>query len=365
MDSTSLNSSSAVSMRDMALANDPNTFKLKPTKGRAIKPHRWIWHDMIHEGEFHLFTGESGIGKTQLLMRIAADITRGRSFPTCYSPTQAGKVLFLSSEDDWELTLLERFDACGGDREKLIEVPAHKPNGEQFNLHRDLDHLEKLIVEAGDVRLLIVDPVMSFVDGGFRNDEVTSVRELIHRIQGVGRRTNCATIGLNHLNKNDHVRAKSRINGSAAWEQAPRIVLGAREHPEYGLMLGKIKANIASMQGIYRYEQKHMELDGKEVAYVDWVEEANEHWRFEKFVSYMGTGTDSGPTNTATQQIADALQESLNDGQWYVAKPILDDLVELYGVSEKTVQRAAGTLGVERRRKDKLHGAAEWRLPIT
>jgi len=39
--------------------------------------------------------------------------------------------------------------------------------------------------------------------------------------------------------------------------------------------------------------------------------------------------------------------------------------VGLYGVNEKTVQRAATHLGVERRRKDKLHGAAEWRLPIT
>ena len=365
MDGTSLNSSSTLSLRTMALANDPNAFKLKPTKGRAVKPHRWVWQDMIHEGEFHLFTGESGIGKTQLLMRIAADITRGRAFPTCYSPTQAGTVLFLSSEDDWELTLLERFDACGGNRDKLIEVPAHNANGQQFNLYHNLETLEHQIGQVDDARLLIIDPVMSFVDGAFKNDEVTSVRELIHQLQSMGRRTKCAIVGLNHLNKNDHVRAKSRINGSAAWEQAPRIVLGAREHPEYGLMLGKIKANIASMQGIYRYEQKMMELDGKEVAYVDWVEEPNEHWRHEKFVSYMGTGTDSGPTNTATQQIADALQESLSDGQWLDAKPILDDLVELYGVSEKTVQRAASTLGVERRRKDKLHGAAEWRLSIT
>jgi putative DNA primase/helicase len=271
----------------------------------------------------------------------------------------------LNSEDDWELTLLERFDACGGDRDKLIEVPAHNANGQQFNLYRDLETLERQIDQVGDARLLIIDPVMSFVDGGFNNDEVTSVRELIHRLQKMGRRTKCAIIGLNHLNKNDHVRAKSRINGSAAWEQAPRIVLGAREHPEYGLMLGKIKANIASMMGIYRYEQKHMVLDGKPVVYVDWMEEANDHWQFEKFVSYMGTGTDSGPTNTATQQIAEALQDVLSDGQWHDAKPVIDDLVELYGVSDKTVQRAASTLGVERRRKDKLHGAAEWQLPIT
>ena len=261
MESTSLNLPKALSMRQMAQAVDPNGFVLKSTKGREIKPHRWIWRDLIHEGEFHLFTGESGIGKTQLLMRISADITQGRAFPTCHDHCKAGSVLFLSSEDDWELTLLERFDACGGDRGKLIEVPAHKQNGEQFNLHRDLDQLEKLITQVGDARLLIIDPVMSFVDGHFKNDEVTSVRELIHRIQTMGRRTKCATIGLNHLNKNDHVGAKSRINGSAAWEQAPRIVLGAREHPEYGLMLGKIKANIASMMGIYRYEQKHIIFD--------------------------------------------------------------------------------------------------------
>jgi len=364
MDGTSLNSSSTVSLRTMALASDPNGFQLKPTKGRAIKAHRWVWQDMIHEGEFHLFTGESGIGKTQLLMRIAADITRGRAFPTCYSPTQAGTVLFLSSEDDWELTLLERFDACGGNRDKLIEVPAHNANGQQFNLYHNLEALEHQIGQVDDARLLIIDPVMSFVDGAFKNDEVTSVRELIHQLQSMGRRTKCAIVGLNHLNKNDHVRAKSRINGSAAWEQAPRIVLGAREHPEYGLMLGKIKANIASMAGIYRYEQKMMELDGKEVAYVDWVEEPNEHWRFEKFVSYMGTGTDSGPTDTATQQIAEALQDVLGDGEEHPAKPIINDLVDLHGVTKRTVQRAADSIGVVKARKQEQNGEAIWSLPI-
>jgi len=364
MEGTNLNLVEEMSMRDVAQAVDPNGFVLKPTKGRAIKPHRWIWQDMIHEGEFHLFTGESGIGKTQLLMRIAADVTQGRAFPGCYSSCTAGSVLFLNSEDDWELTLLERFDACGGDRDKLIEVPAHNANGQQFNLYRDLETLERQIDQVGDARLLIIDPVMSFVDGGFNNDEVTSVRELIHRLQKMGKRTKCAIIGLNHLNKNDHVRAKSRINGSAAWEQAPRIVLGAREHPEYGLMLGKIKANIASMMGIYRYEQKRMVLDGKPVVYVDWIEEANDHWQFEKFVSYMGTGTDAGPTDTATQQIAEALQDVLGDGEEHPAKPIINDLVDLHGVTKRTVQRAADSIGVVKARKQEQNGEAIWSLPI-
>jgi len=339
---------------------------LRPATGRVIKPYRWLWKDVIHEGAFHVFTGESGISKTMLLMNIAATVTLNGKFPNCNENCSGGNVAYLSSEDDWELTLLERFDALGGDRDKLLEVPAFKRNGRLINLHNDLDRLEK-VIESNRARLLIIDPVISFVDSAFKNDDVVSVSGLIERIRGMARRTKCAVIALVHLNKNDAVRAKSRINGSAAWEQRSRIVLGARKHSDHGFMFGKLKANIATMKGVYRYEQKTTWIDGKEVRYVDWVEEEDSYWQTQKFDSYMGTGTDSAPVRTKTQLVEEDLEDTLSGSQWHDSRPLIDQLARKHDVHIKTVRRAADSLGVKKKRKN-VKGEAgssgvEWSLP--
>ena len=338
----------------------------RPATGRVIKPYRWLWKDVIHEGEFHVFTGESGISKTMLLMNIAATVTLNGQFPNCRENCSGGNVAYLSSEDDWELTLLERFDALGGDRDKLFEVSACKRNGQLLNLHNDLDLLEEQI-ESISARLLVIDPVISFVDSAFKNDDVASVSSLIERIRGMARRTKCAVIALVHLNKNDAVRAKSRINGSAAWEQRSRIVLGARKHPDHGFMFGKLKANIATPEGVYRYEQSTTYIDGKEVRYVDWVEEGDSYWQTQVFASYMGTGTDSAPVRTKTQLVEEDLEDTLRDGEWRDARPLIDQLARKHDVHIKTVSRAADSLGVKKKHKN-VKGEAgsscvEWSLP--
>ena len=352
-----------------ALNEAPEEIVLRPATGRVIGPYRWLWNDVIHEGEFHVFTGESGISKTMLLMNIAATVTLNGQFPNCSENCSGGNVLYLSSEDDWELTLLERFRALRGDDTKLFEVPAFKTNGQLLNLHEDLELLEK-VMGSKSARLLIIDPVISFVDSAFKNDDVASVSGLIERIRGMARRTKCAVIALVHLNKNDAVRAKSRINGSAAWEQRSRIVLGARKHPDHGFMFGKLKANIASMEGVYRYEQKTTWIDGKEVRYVDWVEGSDNYWQRQEFASYMGTGTDGSPVVSKSQLLEEDFVEYLSDGEWLDGRPLMEKLAHIHDASTKTVERAAASListgRVEKRRKNIKSeigsSGVQWRL---
>ena len=41
---------------------------------------QWYWSGMIAEGKFHVFAGDAGIGKTQILCNITATVSRGGIF---------------------------------------------------------------------------------------------------------------------------------------------------------------------------------------------------------------------------------------------------------------------------------------------
>ena len=146
----------------------------KPTEGRAIKPKRWLWHSMIQENRFHLLTGESSIGKSRLLMRIAATITTGGYFPDADHPCPQGYVVYLNGEDEWDEDLLGMFDACGGDRKYLLEYPVRNADGSLVDLVSDMSDIEDAIEESGNVKLLMVDPIIPFTQHGFKNDCLTS-----------------------------------------------------------------------------------------------------------------------------------------------------------------------------------------------
>lgn len=66
-------------------------------------------------------------------------------------------------------TSVPRLMAAGADRTKVKIVTAvHEADGTGrgiFNLTHDLDALEKLITETGDVGLVIIDPVDAYIGG--------------------------------------------------------------------------------------------------------------------------------------------------------------------------------------------------------
>ncbi len=52
-----------------------------------------------------------------------------------------------------------------------------------------------------DVRLIVIDPITSFMEGGFDNNSVTSVRRMATRLKEFCETTGVAVIALNHLTK--------------------------------------------------------------------------------------------------------------------------------------------------------------------
>ena len=108
-----------------------------------VKPKsiEWLWEGMIPKGKLTLFAGESGIGKTQILCSIAATITRGGHFPGQKQHCRQADVMYLTGEDDLADTLVPRFMACGGLRERFHSLSALREDGTPYGIGEVLPNI--------------------------------------------------------------------------------------------------------------------------------------------------------------------------------------------------------------------------------
>ena len=82
------------------------------------KPVEWLWRNHIAKGKGTLLTGSPGVSKSTMAADIASIITRGGKWPDGgHAPK--GNVLFLSSEDAADDTMVPRIMAADGDFKRI------------------------------------------------------------------------------------------------------------------------------------------------------------------------------------------------------------------------------------------------------
>ena len=324
-----------------------------------LQQPEWIWDGMIAKGQFHVMAGESGIGKTQLLCNISAIISRGGIFPSMSEPCDKGMVVYLSGEDDLSTTLGPRFIACGGDKSNFQALKASTDDHEPICLVDELKELTEFVFD-NDVRLIVIDPITSFMEGGFDNNSVTSVRRMATQLKGFCETTGVAVIALNHLTKGNLGSPMHRVLGSGAWVHGPRIVLGATVHEERYLF-GKWKANISREEGVYEYEMVNKEVQDMEgsVTCIDWTDEAMPERKLSEFCELAPS--DRGEKGELALEM---LKEELASGLWHRSKEVKERIRREVRISDKQIERLAfEVLKVESRREPLPHAPTSWRIP--
>src|SRR5262245_44800602 len=132
-----------------------------------MQPIEWVWHGRIALGKHTTIAGEPGVSKSTLLFWIAAAISKGgRPWPCGEGSAPTGSVIILSAEDGADDTIKPRILAAGGDETKVHVITATKGEDgkvSSFTLQQDLQALERLIDEIGDVVLVIIDPLSSYL----------------------------------------------------------------------------------------------------------------------------------------------------------------------------------------------------------
>lgn len=221
---------------------EPDELELMPklhiVNLHEVAPQRvgWLWDKRFPFGKLSLVVGDPGLGKSYMMLDIAARISLGGGWPDGTGRAKQGNVLVITAEDSIADTIRPRMDALGADvtRVQIIGVTVRKGEkdlalslGEHMHLIRDA------ITEHNAV-MLIIDPLLAFTGG--RNidaNKAHEVRPLLMQIAEVAETTGCVIVGIMHLNK-DSRQAKSiyRISSSLAFAAAARSVLGVGPHPD-------------------------------------------------------------------------------------------------------------------------------------
>jgi DNA polymerase bacteriophage-type len=194
-----------------------------------VVPRRmdWLWQGHILRGSQELLTGIPGNGKSQIHCTFAALVSTGDAWPDGCNGAPPGNVIMLTAEDCLDQTMVPRLIAAGADRNRVfILKKIRKDNKERmFLLGEDLEELERMIVQLGDVRLVTIDPITAFMGSGgkFDSHRAVDVRGQLGPLADLAERMDVALSAITHPPKHTTQRAIDHFIGSQAFIAAARI----------------------------------------------------------------------------------------------------------------------------------------------
>jgi hypothetical protein len=210
----------------------------------------WLWDNRFALGKVGLIVGLPDEGKGQLLSYIAAQVTNAGYWPIEEGQAPQGNVLLFTAEDDTKDTVSPRLAAAGADLERveIVGMVHGEKQNRMFNIATDLDMLKQKILEVGDVRLVLIDPIAAYLGiGKIDSFRGTDVRAVLAPLVDLAAELNAAVIGVMHFNKKiDITNAMLRISDSLAFAAVARHVYGVIDDAEHDRkLLVRAKNNVA------------------------------------------------------------------------------------------------------------------------
>jgi hypothetical protein len=313
------------------------------TLASQIKPRpvRWLWPDRIPSGALTLLAGREGIGKSLVGVHLAAQLTRG-TLPGARHG-KPSRVMFATSEDAWEFTMVPRLLAAGADLDLVGRVQV-EDDGIITGITTPVD-VPALAAYIGshDVALLMLDPLTSVMDGRIDAHRDREVRKALEPLGQLAEDTAAAVVGLVHLGKGIGIDPVNLILGSRAFSAVARVALVAARDPDddTGHVLSVEKSNLGRIDvpGLtYR-------VDGVEIA-------------TDEGPAGAGLLVWTGETDRLVRDImADAGEERSERDE--AAKWLIDYLTDLCGEAPaKDVKKAAAAAGFADRTLDRARSRA-------
>jgi putative DNA primase/helicase len=333
----------------------------------------WLWQDRIPYGFLCTLAGDPDEGKSLITLYVAARVSRGERLYDNIEDTDPAEVLILSAEDDPESTLRPRLEASGADLSKiyLFESVAltdgqGKTTAERIaQLDSDISMIEKVLDENPAIKLIIVDPISSFLGAGMNKEQ--EVRRVLQPLAKRARENGLAVVMVAHFNKNSETRsAMDRVGGAKAivgmGRSAWTCVREPKKEPKEGEPIPledsdrrfflKLKNNLApSKIGglVYTIRTELVEVEGKngpemvEQPYIVWIEKTDS--TAQEIV--IGDGSGKTPKPTKAEMAKDWLRGCLESAGGHANVELIRSLAKDRGFFGGTLDRAKHLLGLE------------------
>jgi hypothetical protein len=366
-----------------AKESTPGRLKLVSFSDIAFHKVKWAWDTTADNepkesgGRFPVGTicigaGRPGAGKGQFACWLGAQISKGE-LPGCFYGKPKG-VIFYSTEDSAEMTIGPRLASAGADLAKVfvIKREAEDVSGVAImKLKEDLQDLRELIAEH-DIGLVILDPLISILDGKTDVNSETAVRSELEPFQALLETVNCFAFGIMHYRKMKDEDILNMFSGSGAFPRVVRacIAFGAEKDSDGNLtrVISTVKNNLGRTDlpsYMYDFEDSVVmcEEGPARVSHLVFTGEA------EKSVEDLNNGSDHGDKRTKLDKAASWLTKQLQGGPVFKTDVKAQYDKENEGIdapdrefSWKTVERASDErLHVDT--KKGFGGLATWSLP--
>ena len=185
--------------------------KLEFITASEIEPKevQWLWYPYFPLGKVSIVQGDPGDGKSTFLLTIAAMLTNGEILPFSEpeTPPEPMKVIYQTTEDDADDTVVPRFIKAGGNRNRLVFIKE-----DQSPLTFADERISEAIKETG-AKLLILDPLSSYI-GDCSLNAANEVRPEFNHLIRAAKEHACSIIVVDHMNKGEAKKALYRTPGS-------------------------------------------------------------------------------------------------------------------------------------------------------
>jgi len=319
----------------------------KTAVGVETKEIEWLWKPFIAFGKVTMIQGDTGVGKTSLMVKIVADYTNGLKPPTQshgrlqeQERTEPHTAFYVTTENGIEDTLIPMFDLYGGNRERLYyqdEDEGHFVlNGEEI----------RTAVKEFGAKLIVIDPWQEFLDdiASTSNDKL---RMMIRNVQRVAEELNVAVVLCGNFSK---ARAGSDLNkglGGAELTNTLRSLLTVREDPYGNSHIRILKTTKMSFIGKEMSPVGLMQEEDYTVSYIQWLdyeaEQKKQSGQDQKGAYYEERG------KSRIEAACDFLVERLSDGP--VESRVLIEEAKAKGIPPATLNRAKQRVRVQSRRQ--------------
>lgn len=316
-------------------------------------PISWLWKDRIAIGRITVMAGHPGCGKSMATADMAARVSTGTAWPDG-PPCPRGRVLLLSAEDDPADTIKPRLLAAGADcsRVNVLTASTFREKERVITL-ADVDVIEDALRQHDDYRLLVVDPIGSYLGAGVDAHRDNETRAVLAPVAALGRELGVAMLVVAHTTKTRTGRADDAVLGSRAFTGLARCVLHLAEDPDDKArkLLLPGKNNLAKPPAGLAFT-----IEGDPPA-CSWSPEPV-NMTADDLLDRANGGDGGGALGEALEWLRDEMTNGPQPSK-EIIKRAEDD-----GIPERTLRRAKKALGIQSKRLGHdSAGAWAWVLP--
>jgi hypothetical protein len=329
---------------------------------------RWLWCDHIPVGDITVFAGMPQKGKSTAAIDVVARLTTGSDFPGSARQVDACEVAILASEDNPKTTTVPRLKAAQADADKVHLIQGTSDGNQEWEiaLDEDLERLKEYLRNHPRIRLIVIDPVTSYI-GNVDPNKPKEVRPFLNKLKKFSEEMGVSLLLIMHLSKNPDVSALHRVGGAATWIEVPRSVWFFDEKrqesdsafsTQYVMVNGKLNivADERKKSLEYTFESVDVEIQGfqQSMGRIKWGAESTV-----TLEQQYGRGKGkSGPDPVKTEAAMEWLKLYLAEGPRKSVDVFADG--DVAGHKRDTLYEAKSRLGVTAK---KNVGGFEWALP--